>query len=44
MRGMRRVVTSGGRTYLIDWRAPRDSWEAGQANLAVLLATFTADP
>jgi hypothetical protein len=40
MRVLRRVVTDGGRTCLVEWRAPRAGWAAGQPTLAVVLASF----
>jgi hypothetical protein len=40
MRGLRRVLAGDEHTYLIEWRAPRASWAAGQATLAVVLGTF----
>ncbi len=40
MRVLRRVVDLGGPTYLLEWRAPRQSWTDGQATLAVVLDSF----
>jgi hypothetical protein len=42
MRGLRRVLTAGGHTYLIEWRTPRVAWAAELQKLAVVLASFGA--
>ncbi|GIF72829.1 hypothetical protein [Asanoa siamensis] len=40
MRGRDRVVTAAGRTFVIQWRTPRDAWQANLANLAVITQSF----
>jgi len=40
MRGLSRVAAGDERSYLLEWRAPRSTWAAGQATLAVVLGTF----
>jgi hypothetical protein len=44
MRGLQRVLAAGGRTYLIEWRAPRTAWAAELQRLAVVLAGFGPAP
>jgi eukaryotic-like serine/threonine-protein kinase len=44
MRGLQRVLAAGGRTYLIEWRAPRTAWAGELQRLAVVLAAFGPAP
>jgi hypothetical protein len=44
MRGLRRVTTTGGRTYVIEWRAARDAWAAQLTRFTVVLASFGPRP
>ena len=40
MRCLRRLSPAGGRTYAIEWRAPRTAWAAGLPALDVVLNSF----
>jgi hypothetical protein len=40
MRGLRQVVAQAGRTYVIEWQAPRAAWAADLQKLAVILDSF----
>ncbi|GGN75744.1 hypothetical protein GCM10010112_47260 [Actinoplanes lobatus] len=40
MRAVRRVTSSGGRSYVIEWRTPRSSWASELARFTVVLASF----
>ena len=40
VRGLERVVDFGGRTYLIEWLAPRATWAVNLQKLAVVLDSF----
>jgi len=42
MRGLQRILTGGGRTYLVEWRAPRAAWATSLPILTVVLASFRA--
>ena len=42
MRGLRRVLTVNGHTYLLEWQAPRPEWAAELQKLAVVQASFAA--
>jgi hypothetical protein len=44
MRGLRRVTSSGGRTYVIEWRTTRDAWAAQLTRFTVVLASFGPRP
>jgi hypothetical protein len=44
MRGLRRVTGSGGRSYVIEWRATRDAWAAQLPRFTVVLASFGPRP
>ena len=44
MRDLRRLLAGGGRTYLIEWQAPRAAWSAGLPGLTVVLASFRPPP
>ncbi|GIE31619.1 hypothetical protein Ait01nite_046640 [Actinoplanes italicus] len=44
MRGLRRVTSSGGRSYVIEWRAARDAWAAQLTRFTVVLASFGPRP
>jgi eukaryotic-like serine/threonine-protein kinase len=44
MRGLQRVLAVGGRTYLLEWRAPRTAWAAELQRLAVVLDSFGPVP
>ena len=41
---LQRVLTGGGRTYLVEWRAPKAAWAAGLPSLTVVLETFRPPP
>jgi len=40
VRGLQRVMSDGGRTYLIEWRTPRAAWAANLPKLSVVLDSF----
>ncbi len=40
VRGLQRVMSDGGRTYLIEWRTPRAAWAADLPKLSVVLDSF----
>jgi hypothetical protein len=40
MRGLRRVLSVNGDTYVIEWQAPREDWATEVQKLAVVLASF----
>ncbi|MEV0716909.1 hypothetical protein, partial [Asanoa sp. NPDC050611] len=40
MRGLDTVVTARGTTYLIQWRTPRDAWQANLPKLTVITESF----
>jgi hypothetical protein len=40
VRGQRRVMSDGARTYLIEWRTPRAAWAANLPKLSVVLESF----
>ncbi|MFI7542654.1 serine/threonine-protein kinase [Actinoplanes sp. NPDC049599] len=40
MRGLRRVLSVNGDTYVLEWQAPRDDWATALPKLAVVLASF----
>jgi hypothetical protein len=40
VRCLEQVTTLAGRTYVIEWHTPRDSWAAGLADLAIVLKSF----
>jgi eukaryotic-like serine/threonine-protein kinase len=40
VRGLQRVMSNGGRTYLIEWRTPRAAWAADLPKLSVVLDSF----
>jgi serine/threonine protein kinase len=44
VRDLQRVLVGGGRTYLVEWRAPRAAWAAGLPSLTVVLASFRPPP
>jgi hypothetical protein len=44
MRGLKRVLSAGGHTYVIEWRVPRATWAAELQRLAVVLAGFGPAP
>jgi hypothetical protein len=41
MRGLQRVITTGGRTFAIDWRTTRPSWAGNVARYLAILDSFT---
>jgi hypothetical protein len=43
LRGLERVKASGGRTYLLEWRAPRSTWPTHVQTLSVVLDSFRAE-
>ncbi|MEU4624633.1 serine/threonine-protein kinase [Actinoplanes sp. NPDC023801] len=44
MRGLRRVSSSGSRSYVIEWRATRDGWATQLTRFTVVLASFGPRP
>ena len=44
LRTQEQVVIRGGRTYLIEWRTPRDVWAANLPDLDVVMDTFRPPP
>jgi hypothetical protein len=40
VRCLEQVMTLNGRTYVLEWHAPRDAWPAGLAALGVVLNSF----
>jgi hypothetical protein len=43
-RSLRSVLSAGGHTYLVEWRAPRTAWAAELPRLAVVLDSFGPVP
>ncbi|WP_282763568.1 serine/threonine-protein kinase [Actinoplanes sandaracinus] len=41
MHALRRLTSSGGRTYMIEWRATREAWPTELARFTVVLASFS---
>jgi eukaryotic-like serine/threonine-protein kinase len=44
LHGLQQVRTAGGRTYLVEWQAPRATWTAELPKLTVVLDTFGPAP
>ncbi len=40
VRCLEQVMTLNGRTYVLEWHAPRDAWQAGLGTLGVVLDSF----
>ncbi|MEU8657062.1 hypothetical protein AB0C31_10085, partial [Actinoplanes philippinensis] len=44
MRSLRRVTTSGGRTFVLEWQSTRQAWATNLPDFTVILASFATRP